>query len=264
MRLQELFETTDEDRAIISLSSAVYKKLTQHIGTDKDSIEIGKIGDLFDTPIVALNNVSLEIQGGDIFIRRLHAIPPEDVIGDKSKDSAVAFWDEDTDTAVFNRNYLDTERIKTTITHELRHALDSVKSNKFPGDALRYFTPKKKEHRTFYYNKKGEVDKKDVRNLIPYRAQPVEINARFAEVLHTLSDFVVKRYNTVAPHLLKRQLIQDFKRLLNLYHIAYLFPEKTQSTDYKRLLKRGYDFIQKEMAHIESLPDTTKRATGSW
>ena len=264
MRLQELFETTEEDRALISLSSAIYKKLIQYIDTDNDSIELGKVADLVDTPLQALNNISIDIQGGDVFLRRLHDIPPEDVIGDKADKTAVAFWDEDTDTAVFNRDYLGTERIKTTITHELRHALDSVKSNKFPGDAKGYFTPKKKEHRTLYYDNKGKLDKNDARNLIPYRAQPAEINARFTEVLHALSDFAAKRYETVAPHLLKKQLMQDFKRLLNKFNIAYLFPEKTESKDYKRLLKRGYDFIQKEMSHIESQPETTKKATGNW
>ena len=66
------------------------------------------------------------------------------------------------------------------------------------------------------------------------------------------------------PHLLKAQLTRDFNSLLNHYHIADLFPEKTQSKDYKRLVKRAYDFMQKEINYIESQPGTTKKATGNW
>ena len=253
MRLQELFETTEEDRALISLSSAIYNRLQSYTDSHSNSIHVGKIQDMFDTPIIALNNISIDIQAGDTFLRRLHDIPPSDVVSDKNKDTAVAFWDEDTDTVVINRDYLATNRIKTTITHELRHALDSVKSNKFPGDANRYFTPKKKEHRAHYYTADGSIDKNDARNLTPYRAQPAEINARFTEVLHALSDFVKLRKTTVAPHLLHPQLVQDFKALLNKFHIAYLFPEKAQSKDYKRLIKRGMDFIDKEISYLDSL-----------
>lgn len=264
-----LAETTEEDRALISLSSAMYDKITSYKGTDLDSIDIGKIGDMYDTSITALNGVSLAIQGGDTFLRRLHEIPEKDILLDKHRESsAVAFWDEDADTVVFNKDYLDNTRIRTTITHELRHALDSVKSGKFPNDANRYFTPKKKEHRKLYYNAAGEVDSSDARNLIPSLAQPAEINARFSEVLHKLTDFVKLRYSDGPrgnkPHLLKAQLTRDFNSLLNHYHIADLFPEKTQSKDYKRLVSRAYDFMQKEINHIESQPGATKRATGNW
>ena len=58
MRLQELFETTEEDRALISLSSAIYARLQQYINIDQDYtdeddevVAIGRMGDIFDTPI---------------------------------------------------------------------------------------------------------------------------------------------------------------------------------------------------------------------
>ena len=252
MKVQELFETSDEDRALISLSSVIYAKIKEHIGTERDLVSLGKVRELADTPLIALNEISIDIMGGEAFLRRLHDIPPEDVLKDDLK-SAVAFWDEDADAVVFNRDFLETERMRTTVTHELRHALDSVKANKFPGDAKRYFTAKKKEHR-----------KDDPYSTTKYRAQPAEINARFTEVLHQLSVIIPKRYKLVEPHLLRQQLTRDFNNLLIKYEIADLFPEKTKSPAYKRLIKRAYDFIQKEMAHIESLPDTTKRASGNW
>lgn len=263
MRVQELLETTEEDRALISLSSAIYSKLQPYVGTTEDTVSLGKISDMADTPLIALTDVLIDIQGGDAFLRRLHDIPESDIVK-KDEGSAAAFWDEDTDTVVFNRDFLNTKDSMTTVTHELRHALDSVKSNKFPNDANRYFTPKNKKHRKVYYTAAGEVDKDDPRNTIPYRAQPAEINARFSEILHQLSVLIPKRYKTVEAHLLRNQLIHDFGQLLIKYKITDLFPQKTKSPDYRRLVKRAYDFIQKEMSHIEAQPDTAKKAVGNW
>ena len=258
MRLQELFETTEEDRALISLSSAVYDKIKPHIDSAGDDvIHIGKIGDIVDTPISVLNNINVDIQGGEDYLNRSIDTNAGETAGRQS----MAFWDAETNTIVLNSEFIGAERTKTTITHELRHALDEIKSNGFPASPKnktpnttnKYFTPKKKEHR-----------KDDPYSSAQYRAQPAEINARFTEILHKLSDLVPKRYKTVDSHLLRRQLMHDFNNLLLKYEIADLFPERTASKDYKRLVKRAYDFIQKEMSHIESQPDTTKRATGNW
>jgi hypothetical protein len=258
MRLQELFETTEEDRALISLSSAIYDKIKPYIGNTNDEvIHIGKVGDIFDTPITALNNISVDIQSGEDYLNR----STDTNAGETTGRQSMAFWDSDTDTIVLNSDFIGTERTKTTITHELRHALDDIKSGGFPASPKnknpekfnKYLTPKKKEHR-----------KNDPYSTTQYRAQPAEINARFTEVLHKLADLVPKRYNTVEPKLLRRQLMHDFSNLLLKYEIADLFPEKTASRDYKRLVKRAYDFIQKEMSHIEARPGNTKQAIGNW
>lgn len=252
MRLQELFETTEEDRALISLSSAIYNKVTPYIDSDDDSlIRLGTVSEITDNPFKTLDNVSVELVGGDEFIKR-SIDPGEDPAMYEGKE-LLAFYEEDTRTIVLNAEYLDRQRMKTTITHELRHALDEIKSGSYPGNAKRYFTPKKKEHR-----------KDDPYSTTQYRAQPAEINARFVEVLDILSKRIPKWFNAIDGKDIKKQLSTDFKNLLNKYEIADLFPEKTQSRDYKRLIKRAYDFMQKEIDQIESQPTTTNRATGSW
>ena len=254
MRLQELFETTEEDRALISLSSAVYDRVKPYIGTDDDSlISLGKIGDMVDTPLQAVNDVSVELLGGDAFIERAKD-PDEDAAMYEGKE-LLAFYEEDTRTVVLNSDFLDRQRMKTSITHELRHALDEIKSGSYPGNAKRYFTPKKKEHR-----------KDDPYSTTQYRAQPAEINARFVEVLDILSKRIPKWYdsNQLDAKDIKKKLSSDFNNLLVKFEIADLFPERTQSKDYKRLVKRAYDFMQKEINHIESQPDIIKRATGNW
>lgn len=254
MRLRTILETTEEDRAIISLSAIIYKKLAPYINSGSDDlVHLGKVGDLSVSAPQTLAHISIDIQGGEAYLERSRDTNAGEI--GEVRDS-LAFWDEPTSTIVFNAKHLGNERIPTTITHELRHALDEIKSgsfppspqNKTPDEFSKYFTPKKKEHRT----------------SSPYLAQPAEINARFAEVLDKLSQLVPKRYRTVEPHLLRRQLMHDFKNLLVKYEIAQLFPERTASPDFKRLVKRAYDFIQKEMDAYEAQPGNEKRATGNW
>lgn len=253
MRLQDLFETTEEDRALISLSSSIYNKVKSYAELDQP-IRLGKIGDMFDTPINALNDISVELLGGKDFIQK--SLDDGELSSDYDGKEVWAFFEEDTNTIFLNSDFLERPRIKTTITHELRHALDYVKSNAYPGDANRYFTPKKKEHR-----------KDDPYSTLNYRAQPAEINARFVEMLDILSKRIPKWYDKLDASEIKPQLTTDFKNLLNKYEIADIFPEKTQSPDYKRLVKRAYDFMQKEMAYVESelaKQGAPKVATGSF
>ena len=227
MRLQELFETSNEDRALISLSSAIYNTIKTHDG------DLGTIGDLYDTSIPALNNISISVVGGSEFIRH---ITGANNVKDYSEKKVYAVWDADTMSIVFNKDLINEERMKTSVTHELRHALDEIKSSSYKGGGLDYFTPKKKEHR--------------IDDPIQYRAQPAEINARFTEILHKLTDIIPKRKQTVEPSELKNRLMHDLNHLFVKYEIADLFPEKTQSRDYKRLIKRAYDFINKETAML--------------
>jgi len=254
MRLQELFETTEEDRALISLSSAIYGKIEPYIGVDIDYddedqelVRIGRIGELFDTPINGLDSVGIEIQGGESFLRRADSVESSAKI--KISKNVMAFWDSETRSTVLNADYLGAGRMRTTITHELRHALDELKSNSYPPspgnkdpeNIHRYFTPKKKEHR-----------KDDPYSTVQYRAQPAEINARFTEVLDVLATRIIPRALKLSPDQARPKVLNDFNHLLVKFEIADLFPEKTQSKDYKRLIKRAVDFIDKELAHLNS------------
>lgn len=257
MRLQDIFETTEEDRALISLSSAIYTKLQDYVGSDQPLVHLGKIGDMFDTPVNAMNNISVDLQQGDDFIER--AKDDKETLADYVGKDVWAFFEEDTETIVVNIALLDKHRMRTTITHELRHALDKVKSGSFPGDAKGYFTPRKKEHRP--------PEDEESTDTIHYRAQPAEINARFVEILDVLAKRIPQWYAKLAPDQIKPQLTKDFNNMLVKMEIADIFPERTKSSDYKRLVKRAYDFMQKEMTHIESQlakNGNPKVATGSF
>lgn len=248
MRLQELFESSEEDRAIISLSQSIYDMY-------KDSphpVNLGKIGDSFNTPIAVLNNIQIELATDEEMKRRAKVSTASDVIKndeDEKPKKVLGLWDSDTDTIFLNHDYLSHPRMKSIVTHELRHALDDIKSGYEAGASKRYFTPRKKEHR-------------DKESPFRYKAQPAEINARFTEVLHILSTSIKNAYKRIPPDQLRPRVVNFFNNLMDQYHIADIFPERTESPQFKRLVKRGMDFIQKEMEYIEKT--SSIKATDNW
>lgn len=278
MRLVELFlnETTEEDRAIISLSSAISDYINNKYGDsdlddsddefddfddfddefddrkfdihgDEDKpITIGTIGELFDTPIPAMNSIKIEIQSDYGIRQRRKKETDAKIIKRPGEEDIMGIWYQNGPIMVLNRDYVGTPKLKSVIAHELRHALDDIKSdNKANKDDGRYSTPKKKSYR--------KVTNDPHMGNLSYLAQPAEINARFAQVLNRLVD-----QNQIAPlakypqdqFTLRAQRL--LLRAMEAYHISHLFPEKEKSRDYKRLLKRGMDFIVKEFNHIKS------------
>jgi len=257
VRLQELFlvETTEEDRAIISLSSAISKYLFDNYesesddksydsdsdydddldisGDEDDPTEIGTIGQLFDTPLSILNPVRIELQSDYGIRQRRQRDSNAKVIGRPGEDDSLGLWYGDNKIMVLNRDYIGTNSLRSVVTHELRHALDDFKSNFKANASKRYSTPKKKEYRTH--------DK-------AYLAEPAEINARFSQVLHAMVPTIKKVLKQHAGDP-KPYIMDEFSKLMNHYSISELFPERDQSKDYKRLIKRGVDFIDKEVAY---------------
>jgi len=271
MRLVELFltETTEEDRALISLSSSLYDYIqkyrdlenaskyssdydeydpeldtdTENISDEDKSVVVGQIGKIFDTPLEILNPVTIELQSSSGMTDRLEKEKSDDT--DISPTGEVlGLWYGRNSTIVLNRDYLDSKILKSSITHELRHALDDYKSgfeaNKAGG---RYTNPKKKSHR--------KVKNDPYMGNLSYLAEPAEINARFLQVLHNLVDSISRMSKTHGADA-ERFIMRDFRDLLKKYRISDLFPEKEKSKDYKRLLKRGVDFIQKELQYRRS------------
>jgi len=255
MRLQELFlvETTEEDRAIISLSTVVYAYLKKYAGKklkDGEVINVGTVGQLFDTPINILDPVEIQLWNHNDILKAFPQQASDADQEDPEEDdrNILGFWDPQSEIVALNIDYLESNSLKGAVTHELRHALDDYKSEFRAGSSTRYDTPKKKEHRKDLSNDPyaSELEKKK-----PYHAKPAEINARFAEVLHGVT-FQIKHSMKYPPDQIRPRVMKLFMKLLDMKHIAHLFPEKTQSKDYKRLVKRGMDFIDKELAHLQS------------
>jgi hypothetical protein len=268
MRLQELFliETSEEDRAVISLANAIYSYIQKFIpkkkpismpsddddefgqedlskySKDIDKIDIkpktlGKIGDLFDTPLTILNPVKIRLETPDGLLKELPMKDRKDI--KKNGGNLYGMWDGEKKTILLNIEHITSGEIKTKIAHELRHALDDFKSKFRANTSTRYATPKKKE-----YQLKHDPE------LKAYQAQPREINARFTEVLHYLVSAIDRLVNSdLQPEYMRWRLLKDIQEAFTMYDISKFFPEKEKSKDYKRLMKRAVDFAQKEFLH---------------
>ena len=239
MRIRELIvETADEDRAIISLADAIYNDLQQYADTELDYDEtgvmhIGRIGDLFDTPIPGLDRVRLEISSDESIVdlaRRLHgkATP---------SDSHFGQWDPMEKAISLNADYLSSNRMRSVIAHELRHAMDDLKSSNRANQSSRYRTAR------------NPADRADPDSA--YGAQPAEINARFIEALNVLVPVIPKLAN-LEPAEFRTRMTAYLNKAFDLKNIADYYPEQTASPHYKRLLQRAWAFIEKELAHIRS------------
>ena len=254
MRLVELFlrETSEEDRAIISLSGPIYNLLQDYADQDLDwedpvteTITVGKIGQFFDTPFEGIDNVTIMIQSDMALLLRARKIDPD------AKDAPAGLWDANIKALIFNSDYLSTDFMKSTVAHELRHMLDDVKSEYRVAGSSKYSTPKDKMFRN--RTKKGNPRPAPMHSSgenMAYLAQPAEINARFVQALRDLLP-AIKRISKLPTKEARDKLHTYLIGNMNKHRIPDMFRTKDRSPDYKRLLKRGADFIDKELAHLQ-------------
>jgi hypothetical protein len=264
MRLQELFliETTEEDRAIVSVASALNSYIQKYEGEDAggdfydgdedpdDTIHdemkvIGSIKELVgDSPIPEFNGINIILQSDyGIRLRKKKEAEARGVTPPST--SIMGMWYPASRAIILNKDYIGYNTLRTVISHELRHALDDIKSdfeaNKSGG---RYSIPRKKSHRR-------ETNDPYFGNL-RYLAEPAEINARFLQVLDRMVK-VIKNFATkLTPEQSRAKIMNQFHEIMKDERISELFPEKEKSRDYKRLMKRGVDFIDKEIAYVRS------------
>jgi hypothetical protein len=242
MRLRELYlvETTEEDRAIISLSSSLSDYVQKY--RPGDIVNLGKIGDFLDTPLEGLNDISIEILPQDQLFAKIHGADAEEAY--PAQGNPMGCWFPEEKTIRLNSDKIQAKGMKSIISHELRHVLDDVKSDFRSTKSSKYFTPKNKSLRS------GSGD--SYTDHAAYLAQPAEINARFVQVLNIMVKVIDVAVRKISPENRDRYIMRKLDEYMNHYHISELFPEKEQSKDYKRLMKRAADFIQKELAHLTS------------
>jgi hypothetical protein len=258
-------ETTEEDRAILSLAAAIYSKLKEYEDVEPDIsyspdddyfdpdadfddeakpddelITVGTIGSLFNTPLEILNPVTIELQSNYGINERMRKEKGADVTKEPSTGVILGLWYPHNSTMVFNKDYLGSNSLKSTVSHELRHALDDYKSEFKANSSNKYTTAKNKSYR--------KVTKDPHMGNLAYLAEPAEINARFIQVLHDMVS-VIDRAIKLDPSKIEPLLSKYLKQSMANHRISDLFPDKDNSKDYKRLMKRAADFIQKELKH---------------
>jgi hypothetical protein len=258
MRLQELFETTTDDRNISQISTELYSYLQKNFADtdidfdDNETYGVGRLGEILDLPSESpFRNVPLVLKTDEQMTK--------DVFGTQQNfdpynpKQAIGAWEPNTRTIELNIDFLGSNKLKTTISHELRHALDDIKSGGKASTSTRYSTPKKKEHR-----KPPDGYESDT-----YLAMPAEINARTMEIQQELSKIIPMVYKKLAPEEIKPRIRKSINDLLLKHQIAILFPERTASKDYKRILSRLTAYANEEMKDIEN-KQPNKIAQGNW
>lgn len=218
-----LTETTDEDRALSSLAKTLFTVVTRFSSTNPKGGVVGRIGKIVDTPIVALNNIKIKVLPNVKFYRELgEDLPPE------GKAPASGFWDPNTDTIVLNMHYANSLRWHKTIVHELRHALDDVKSEYRASDKNRY-----SQHRDGYLH------------------TPMEIHARYLAGVHMALQRLKRMYNAGDS---KQQVLASLPGIINdvldTNQITRVLPGRYKTPAYKRLASRAYQLLSTEVNHI--------------
>lgn len=253
MRLQELFETTSDDRNISQVSTQLYSYLQQNYADqeidfdDNETADLGRLGEILDLPADSpFRNVQLLLKTDAQMTQDVYGVQQDsDPYNPKQ---AIGAWEPNTRAIELNADFLGSNKLKTTISHELRHALDDIKSGGKASTSQQYSTPRKKEHRNKDQN---------------YLAMPAEINARTMEVQQELSKIIPMVYKKMEPNAIKPRITKAINELLVKYRIAELFPERAASKDYKRIRSRIAAYAQEEMNDIES-KQPAKTAQGNW
>jgi hypothetical protein len=241
MRISELLtETTEEDRAIVSLSTAIgrYLYINHYASNANSTVNLGKIGDLFDTPLVAAHDIAIVLQNQQNLWDT--AVQHGVFSADSEPRELNGLWIPESNSLYLNSENIGASEIYTTIAHELRHALDTYKSDIRANLSRTYTQARRKQHRRLVNDPYAQE--------IAYLARRDEINARFSQVLYQLTPLIHRQVRRGRPDVFDK-VVKDFMQLLRDNRIAELFPEKYRSTDYKRLVKRAVDYIQKELTH---------------
>lgn len=267
MKLYELLlETAEEDRALISLASAISSHLYNNFrdldydtpefdpdiddeesAESNDAISVGSIGQLFNTPIDVLNPIHIFVQSDYGLRQRARSSNAGELLTRPEDGAILGLWYNDNKVMILNQDFIGSNSLKKAIVHELRHALDDFKSDFKAGKSEYYARPKNKAHR------------KDKR--LSYIAGPDEINARFVEVLSNMTAHIKRAFSLPADQI-KPLVMKKFREELDKNSISELFPEKERSPQYRRLINRAMDFIQKEIAYNEK--QSQKIARGSY
>jgi hypothetical protein len=209
MRIADLLtETVQDDRAITHIAA----QLTQHAKHSPEDFETSSpISDLIDIDIT------------DPAIEKLMSIKVE--FGHTGSISTGGIYKHPSNTIKINSEFLSMQlwdRIETNLVHELRHALDDIKS---AGKLYRgKYLP---QYRT-------ATDSTDTNSA------PSEINARLSQAQHLMMNRIKQLPDTPDSAQLNRLIFDCLKQ----FDLVGYFPDGTADPAFKRLVSRMYQIAR--------------------
>jgi hypothetical protein len=206
---QILRETTQEDSEIHDIAELVTQYLHTNYGKIVKNLDepIGIMGELInysarEPAIQELLNAQLDFETrpgykGGAYGKRLITISADEF-----------------------QNNPDWDDIETSIAHEARHILDTIKS---------------KSVNPRGYNKRSR-DTSDEHSA--YQSTPAEINARTEEAQQALAKAIKRYVESERDVPTTEQIIPIIKQVLDNHNIARYFPRGTDDKDYRRIVNR--------------------------
>ena len=135
-----------------------------------------------------------------------------------------------------------------SLTHELRHAVDNLKSVKDITTTTPTIISAKLLQTGKALSHRSAQDSDDYEtNFNAYLAEPHEVNARFTQLVRVLNRELIKDPTLFTKHGALWELIQA---LFNHYQISFLYPRGTSEAKYRHLLVRIYKFVSTELSNI--------------
>lgn len=215
MKLYEfaLVETSEDEIGLGKLAKAVkdYIEISSEMGNTNNSFTLG---DVVPDSIFA-NSESLAPLADVKFRVFAESKPGEE-------DTGGIYYPKSNTIAIFGadpKNRYRMADVPTVILHELRHALDYAKGNRFKGKV-----------------KHADNEREEYTNL------PHEINARFSEALGKTKDDFVDACNGWQEVLNFDKFKGFLDRRLTQFELGHLKQQDPKS--YKRLLSRAADFYK--------------------
>lgn len=240
---QYLIETAGEDRSLVMISKIISEYLE-----DKKSYFRSKIKkSIYDNKYTSIGSI-------EKLIYRVSPSNSSNILSNlpdnfgsvklslkELKDTDGSYegqWAPDYNTIYLHTDYIisnpvDTYKLRTYLMHELRHALDDHKKK---GEPNKYVNARA--------SNVDSIDKSE--DFIKYQNSPSEINARYGQAIASIDsqlDSAFWKEGVYDSKSIYALVLSKFKK----YHIAYLFPEKTESKEYKRLVRRAVDYIQQRL-----------------
>lgn len=211
-----LMETVQDDQAI----STIATEITDYIKDNSEDFELNSKA----IPISEL----IDFDPTDDSIEKLLAIKIEFghiEFGHIGPNNAFGVYKHATKTIKINSEFLDMQlwdSIETNIVHELRHALDDIKS------------------KGKLYKSKHLPRYRSARNSDDINSAPAEINARLQQAQHRMKG-KIKRLSGIPT---SSELTKIIFKCLKRYDLLDYFPEGTADPAFKRIVGRMYRYAR--------------------